>query len=292
MSKRRSTGQRADSRGKEFCLLPHVLIDSDAWQFATTQERSLVIAIFRRFNGSNNGAISYSAREAARDLVAGSNKSDEEKGNSGRAARLLKAITDKGFIAIATYHPKLERKAREYRLTFVSSGERGQIAATNDYLDWKLCADTSSAETWKPADTSSAPWKQSADDPSAATTETCGVSNHPSADVPSTLISYHSPTSSSIGNSSGNRLETRSVENRADDPFMQSDELRAWVLEKIDGLTGIQTQLANAASVPAGTLSKFLHRGRGLPRDHRVSVQQALPRLLSKRKKITGNGAG
>lgn len=71
---------------------------------------------------------------------------------------------------------------------------------------------------------------------------------------------------------------------------MQADELRAWVAEKIEGIPGAQSRLALEAKVPGGTLSKFLS-GRGLSRHHRVSVQQALPRVVpAERMKRASNG--
>src|SRR5919106_1840788 len=55
-----------------FVKLDHELMDSPAWRTASPRVRCLVLAIWRRHNGANNGKIPYSRREAQHDLGCGS----------------------------------------------------------------------------------------------------------------------------------------------------------------------------------------------------------------------------
>ena len=52
--------------------LDHDLMDRPAWRRASPHVRCLVLAIWRRHNGANNGKILYSRRDAQRDLGCGS----------------------------------------------------------------------------------------------------------------------------------------------------------------------------------------------------------------------------
>jgi hypothetical protein len=57
-------------RGKteRFLGLRHWLLDSPAWLSLPCIARALYVQIAKRYNGANNGRISYSVREAYEEL--------------------------------------------------------------------------------------------------------------------------------------------------------------------------------------------------------------------------------
>ena len=97
-------------RGK-FVMLYHDMIESSAWESLNGNARALYIHIAARYNGKNNGRISFSAREAAQALNA----------SKATAARTIKTLIDRGFITVAKRSGfNLKRgqdHATEYRLT-------------------------------------------------------------------------------------------------------------------------------------------------------------------------------
>lgn len=154
--KRLQADHRADLRGKRFIGLPMVVKDSEAFRSLSLMERCVLIEILAKFNGYNNGAIVISHRQIA-----------EELGNSnyGKISRAIAVLIERGFLDIATEAVWKKRTAREYRLTFISSGKPpfGR-PATNEYLSWrKNDAATASAGQAKSADAVSAPASVAAD---------------------------------------------------------------------------------------------------------------------------------
>ena len=85
----------------------------------------------RRYNGSNNGLIHYSVREAA----------DELKISKDTAARALRSLEAHGFIVVekrGAFHCKI-RHASEYRLTIYASDIATDYAgklATKEFMRW------------------------------------------------------------------------------------------------------------------------------------------------------------
>src|SRR5215831_10135696 len=64
MSKHRSKGPR-------FVQLFHYILNSAAWRDLSPTARTIYVEIAKRYNGTNNGFIVYSVREAAADLKIG-----------------------------------------------------------------------------------------------------------------------------------------------------------------------------------------------------------------------------
>jgi len=54
-----------------FIRLSHSLVDSESFAIASNGARSLLILLWRRYNGRNNGSLSCSVREAATWLHCG-----------------------------------------------------------------------------------------------------------------------------------------------------------------------------------------------------------------------------
>lgn len=131
--KRKQADHRADTRGAALSGLPHVVFDSAAYLSLSPFERAVLAEILRRFNGYNNGEIGISYEEIGERLK-GSNRSLP---NNGRIARAVVALIDRGLIAEPTAESWLQRRARTYRLTFITSGKAPPFrSATNDYLQW------------------------------------------------------------------------------------------------------------------------------------------------------------
>jgi hypothetical protein len=112
--------------------LYHFMLKSEAWTDLSAAARSVYVELERRYNGSNNGLIHYSAREAARDVKIG----------KGTAARALRALQSHGFIVVekkGAFHCKV-RHASEYRLTIYDSNIDGlavaEKLATKEFMRW------------------------------------------------------------------------------------------------------------------------------------------------------------
>lgn len=157
--KRHQADHRADLRGKGFVGLPVAVVYSDAFARLSLCARAVLVEILARFNGYNNGHIAVSQRELAARL----NTSNFRK-ISDATAELMQC----GFIDIETEGKWKQRHAREYRLTFITTGSAPPYkSATNEYLAFSR-ADGASADKRQSADTGSAGISQSADDGSAA----------------------------------------------------------------------------------------------------------------------------
>jgi hypothetical protein len=122
---------RADTRGGRFVGLPHVVVESEAYRHLSPIERAVLVEILARFTGYNNGEIAISYRELAHRL--------NRKNEAPFGPAVAKLIVH-GLIDIATEARWKDRRAREYRLTFISTtdGAGRHVAATNEYRSWVL----------------------------------------------------------------------------------------------------------------------------------------------------------
>lgn len=110
--------------GPRFIQLFYWMFDTPAWKDLDAVSRSIYVELTARYNGSNNGRIAYSARQAAEELKIG----------KATAARALINLQRHGFIVCeqrGAFHLKV-RHASEYRLTIFDSD------ITTNYAD-KLC---------------------------------------------------------------------------------------------------------------------------------------------------------
>ena len=130
---------RADTRGKYLLGLPHVVADSQAYLSLSPFERAVLLEILRRFNGYNNGNIVISYEQIGERLK-GRNSC---RPNNGRIGKAVARLFEVGLIGEPTPGNWLERRAREYRLTFASAGKGPPFqSATNDYLKWTPTSDS------------------------------------------------------------------------------------------------------------------------------------------------------
>ena len=124
MSRRFTRGKRGNGR---FVALPFVVIDSDAFSSLKPPAVSILIALMKRFNGSNNGYIPLSCREAG----------DFANVSSNTAARAFKQLERVGLIKCVTLSNFDCRKklAREWALTFQPVD---RTIATNEWRHFKI----------------------------------------------------------------------------------------------------------------------------------------------------------
>jgi hypothetical protein len=118
--------------GPRFIQLFYFMLESEAWKDLNAVERAIYLEVTRRYNGTNNGRIGYSARTAA----------DELKISKDTAARALRSLETHGFVVTekrGAFHCKV-RHASEYRLTIYESDIATTYAdklATKECLSWR-----------------------------------------------------------------------------------------------------------------------------------------------------------
>lgn len=146
-NKRQQADNRADLRGGGFIGLPRAVFKSEAYCSLSLFERAVFMEILAAFNGYNNGKIVISQRQIAISI---------NNSNFRKIGRSIAVLIERGLLCIETDSLFKKRHAREYRLTFISSGQAPYIrSATNEYLTWqpKNDVDDASAQNTKSADT-------------------------------------------------------------------------------------------------------------------------------------------
>jgi hypothetical protein len=124
----------ADTRAKEghrgFAGIPVCVVKSEAYRCLSLMARAILVEIVARMNGHNNGQIHVSYAELATAM---------NRKNQAPIGPAIAELMEHGLIDISTESVWKERKAREYRLTFVNTSDSigRPIKATNGYLQWK-----------------------------------------------------------------------------------------------------------------------------------------------------------
>ncbi len=111
---------------------PHVrlhlwMMKSEAWRSLSTQARAVLVEIYARYNGMNNGKIALSTREAAQRC----------KISKDTATRTFRELQDKGFI-VQTSAGSFNRKvphAAEWRLTEHRDDMNSKMP-TREFMSW------------------------------------------------------------------------------------------------------------------------------------------------------------
>ena len=101
--------KRDEERHDRYFQLHHYMLKTDGWKALSAAARAVYIQIGTRYNGANNGRLSFSVRDAAFECKIAINT----------AMRALHELVDLGFIE-ETRHGGLNRKTRiasEWRLT-------------------------------------------------------------------------------------------------------------------------------------------------------------------------------
>lgn len=104
--------------------LPHYMLKAPAWRTATPSAKAPLIDVWQRYNGSNNGDIAYSVREAA-DIGLHRNT----------AGKAFAGLVERGFL-IVTRQAAFTMKTRESRTYRVTALPVGDTAATKNFMSW------------------------------------------------------------------------------------------------------------------------------------------------------------
>ncbi len=109
--------------------LYHWMLNSPAWQALSLGARSLLIEVWARHNGQNNGEISFSVREAAIKL----------RVSKDTAAKWFHELVAKGFLKVRRQGSFRWKggKATTWEVTAERCDER---AASKDFMRWKPTA--------------------------------------------------------------------------------------------------------------------------------------------------------
>lgn len=109
---------------QRFVMLPHYMLKAPAFTTLPGEAVKILIDVWSRHSGVNNGEISYSVREA------------EELGISkSTAARMFDVLDERGFLAKVRnsgFSVKI-KMARTWRIT---AEPRGEERATKDFMRW------------------------------------------------------------------------------------------------------------------------------------------------------------
>ena len=92
---------------ERFVKLTYPLLESEAWRWLKPNSQAVYIELRRRFNGSNNGKISFSLDEGARILRA----------SKTTIQKALVELEEHGFIKLVKKGRFQGRRASEYALT-------------------------------------------------------------------------------------------------------------------------------------------------------------------------------
>ncbi len=134
-SRRRGLGVNATGRSRDdrYIKLDHGLMNTDAWQSLSPDATKVLLDLWRRHNGTNNGEIAYSHREAHKCLsrAHGCNVSTR------RATAALNEIQDKGF-AVVTKAGSFNIKTKLSRTWRVTAEKVGDDRPTRDFRGWQI----------------------------------------------------------------------------------------------------------------------------------------------------------
>jgi hypothetical protein len=111
-------------KGERYVLLPHWMLKSPAWRTMSPNAKAVLLHLWERHNGVNNGGITYAVREG------------EDIGLSkDQTSRALAELIGRGFLKIArnSAFTLKTKEAREWTLTAEPVVGR---AATKDFMFW------------------------------------------------------------------------------------------------------------------------------------------------------------
>jgi hypothetical protein len=262
MTNKRRRGRRREPH--RFVRLEHTLLHSVAYRSLSVLARALLLEMVSLHNGSNNGRVFLSQRDAA--AAAG-------VADVGAAGRALRELVDCGFIRVTTrgaFSVK-ERHATAFRLTFEPCEAQ---PPTND---WRKYSPEQEGKAWKRLSRA------------AKTNLQCGKAacavletNTPFADgrrqppFPVQDKPYAKPEAVEIAEGpDGSEANTHIVCHTPGQEMASTDqcnalreEARSWLKRTIGG----QRLLARTAGLHESKLSRFLNDPHGR---RRLTVQQA-----------------
>lgn len=278
MSKRnKSSGgiHSPDRKGGGYLLLPQVVVDSPAFRTASFRAQALLILLHRTFNGFNNGKLCLSRNQIAEGLNCQ---------NHAANRKALGELVARGLVVQEKSYPLGSRLANEYRLTFIQHGPEGRVQnATNDYLHWAP-GDAGTVSKRKPGNFRRATIAHESPVSGAAIAHDRKLSGaaiaHEDLETHENPSSFHGPSCAAIAQHIGYHPKGQMGGDKASPDMLET--LRDRVKVALADRTATQKSLAEAAGILPGTLSKFLHHGRSLPRAQCIDLQLALGQHLGR----------
>lgn len=261
-------------RDGRYIQLPMDLLEA-AMQSVSPRAFKILCAIHAKFNGFNNGRINISMRAIGKATGSDCNASN---------ARAISELINNGFLWIGQDYAKGQRKARGYGLTYMTSGDKGEVPDSREFRKlakikgWK--SDTGRRKSGRKSDTDR---KFRVSESDTVATETCGVSTAGPVSESDTHIYNQIQDNKSQSDNGGKDAQKQGKKPRrpispADDCRMELHDLRQALrayLAQPDAIA--QCEIAKVIGCAGGTLSKFKN-GRGLPDDYRLPLQMELGR--------------
>lgn len=276
--------QQKPDHKNNFFMVPAALVTSVAWRNASFRARAILQIIQRRHDGRNNGRIALTLKDIAREL------GGKNHGANGKA---IAELIELGFLECTSGADHRQARAREFRLTFISTGEgKRSEPATNEYQDWRPAPGTrkvfggarkADAMKFGSAVTATPNMKSvtvTENDMKFHVTETAtGVAGIADFSTDSNVAETVTLLSNHLYDHSRPRpVSGISPSLKVESMLTPLDELRAWLRDAITAI-GSAKALAKDAGVPEATLSRF-RNGRGLPEHFHVPLQEACGRAL------------
>jgi DNA-binding transcriptional MocR family regulator len=130
MRRRNSTDRTGRSKkAARHVRLYHWMMQTAAWRSLNANQRAIYVEMASRYNGSNNGRIHFSTREAAKAIHIG----------RATAGRELAVLVERGFIVAVTrggFNVKdKQRQSTEWRLTEFNCDKTGALPS-KDFARW------------------------------------------------------------------------------------------------------------------------------------------------------------
>ncbi len=113
-------------KGEHFVMLHDWLLDTPAFRSLCCSSRSLLVELYIRYFGWNNGEISLSVREAAALLNVGRN----------RPTGLFRELQDRGFIRISK-KGSYDQKTRHATTWILTEFRHNDQTPTKDFMSWR-----------------------------------------------------------------------------------------------------------------------------------------------------------
>jgi AraC-like DNA-binding protein len=128
MKRKRGHDATGRTKGEQRHLrLYHWFTGSPAWRALKPVERTLYVELCQRYNGSNNGRLGLSVRDAAEALHV----------SKSTAARAFRTLVERGFIDTVRrgHFDRKKRHASEWRLTEHKCDVTGEVASKR-FMRW------------------------------------------------------------------------------------------------------------------------------------------------------------
>jgi len=264
-------GKQRQKREPKHIRLYASITSSEAWRHLSGNAVKVLLALVARDDGTRNGALGFSCREAA-DVTALGERT---------CWRCLIELQEKGFI-VCTHKGGFNRKVLHsslWRYTWAPWPGGRPAAPTRDFEKWR-CMEIRGCKicnrTVVVSDESSGNFAPPVAEFTTDEMETpdVSVSFHPANNA--TLIIHQGD---SAANPETGRRKQANSSSGAISAFSLGDplsDLRERAVQHIgSGGAGSQSRLATRIGCPPGTFSKFLN-GRNLPAEYRAALDEAI----------------